>query len=44
MRDCDLDGIGKPEQLRGVGMPWSDIVRMAAVLAAAVGVHVVDPD
>ena len=42
MHECDLDGIGNPEQLRGVGMPWPDIVRSAAVLAAAAGVHVVD--
>jgi uncharacterized protein YjbI with pentapeptide repeats len=42
MYECDLDGIGNPEQLRGVGMPWPDIVRSAAVLAAAAGVHVVD--
>ena len=42
MHECDLDGIGNPEQLRGVGMPWPDIVRSAAVLAAAAGVQVVD--
>jgi uncharacterized protein YjbI with pentapeptide repeats len=42
MHECDLDGVGNPEQLRGVGMPWPDIVRSAAVLAAAAGVHVVD--
>lgn len=44
MRGCDLDGIGSPERLSGVGMPWPDIVRAAAVLAAAVGIHVVDSD
>ena len=42
MYECDLDGIGNPEQLRGVGMPWPDIVRSARVLAAAAGIHVVD--
>ena len=42
MYECDLDGIANPEQLRGVGMPWPDIVRSAAVLAAAAGVEVVD--
>jgi len=42
MHECDLDGIGNPEQLHGVGMPWPDIVRSAAVLAAAAGVEVVD--
>ncbi len=44
LRECNLDGIGNPEQLRGVGMPWPDILRSAAVLAAAAGVHVVDID
>jgi uncharacterized protein YjbI with pentapeptide repeats len=42
MHECDLAGIGNPEQLRGVGMPWPDIVRSAAVLAAAAGVRVID--
>lgn len=42
MHGCDLEGIGNPERLRGVGMPWADIVKAAAVLAAAAGVHVVD--
>jgi uncharacterized protein YjbI with pentapeptide repeats len=44
LHECNLDGIGNPEQLRGVGMPWPDVLRSAAVLAAAVGVHVVDTD
>ena len=44
MRDCELDGIGDPERLAGVAMPWVDIVRSAAVLAEGVGVHVLSED
>lgn len=44
MRGCHLEGIGDPERLRGVGMPWPDILRAAATLAAAAGVHVVAED
>jgi len=44
MRDCELNGVGNPEQLRGVAMPWQDIVRSAAVLALGVGVHVLDDE
>jgi uncharacterized protein YjbI with pentapeptide repeats len=44
MRDCELNGIGNPEQLRGVAMPWPDIVRSAAVLALGVGVRILDDD
>lgn len=42
MRDCELNGVGNPEQLRGVAMPWPDIVRSAAVLALGVGVRIQD--
>ena len=44
LHECNLDGVANPEQLRGVGMPWPDVLRSAAVLAAAVGVHVVDTE
>jgi hypothetical protein len=42
MHDCVLDEVRDPEQLRGVGMPWPDIVRAAASLATAVGISIVD--
>lgn len=42
MRDCDLSGAGNAERLRGVRMPWPDVVNAAAELAAAVGIEVVD--
>jgi len=44
MHACNLDGVGDPAGLRGVGMPWPDIVRSAASLATAAGVHVLDDD
>ena len=44
MRDCELNGVGNPEQLRGVAMPWPDIVRSAAVLASGVGVRILEDD
>jgi uncharacterized protein YjbI with pentapeptide repeats len=42
LRGCDLTAIGNPEQLRGVRMAWADVVEAAGVLAAAVGIQVVD--
>jgi uncharacterized protein YjbI with pentapeptide repeats len=44
MRDCDLSGIGNPEHLRGIAMPWPDIVRSAAVLAEGIGVRILDDE
>ena len=35
LRGCDLTAVGNPEQLRGVRMPWADVVEAAGVLAAA---------
>jgi uncharacterized protein YjbI with pentapeptide repeats len=39
MRGCDLSGARNPEQLRGIRMPWVDIIRAAGELAAAVGIE-----
>jgi hypothetical protein len=39
MRGCDLSGARNPEQLRGIRMPWVDIIRTAGELAAAVGIE-----
>ena len=44
MHDCALDGVGNPERLRGVAMPWSDIMRSAGVLAAGVGIKILGDD
>ena len=40
MRGCDLSSAHSPERLRGVRMPWSDVIRTAAELAS--GIEVVD--
>jgi len=42
MRGVDLAGAANPEFLRGVRMPWADVVNAAAELAAAVGIEIVD--
>jgi uncharacterized protein YjbI with pentapeptide repeats len=42
MRGVDLAGAGSPERLRGVRMPWADVVNAAAELAEAVGIEIVD--
>jgi uncharacterized protein YjbI with pentapeptide repeats len=44
LRGCTLDGIRGAERLRGVAMPWEDIVASAGTFAAALGVSVVDDD
>jgi uncharacterized protein YjbI with pentapeptide repeats len=38
MRRSELSGINGADRLRGVTMPWLDILRSAAVLADGVGV------
>ena len=42
MRGCDLTSVHSPEQLRGVRMPWADVIRSAGELAAAAGIEVID--
>jgi hypothetical protein len=42
LRGVDRAGAGDPECLRGVRMPWSDVVNAAAELAAALGIEIVD--
>jgi uncharacterized protein YjbI with pentapeptide repeats len=44
LRDCMLDGLTGLERLRGAAMPWADIVGNAALLAAALGIRVLDED
>jgi uncharacterized protein YjbI with pentapeptide repeats len=44
MRDCDLEGASDPAGLRGVGMPWPDIIRSAGALAIAAEVHILDDE
>ena len=42
MRGCRLAEVGNPECLRGVRMPWPDVVQAADVLALAVGIEIVE--
>lgn len=42
MRGCDLSGAINPEGLRGVRMPWPDVINAAGELAAAAGIEIVD--
>jgi uncharacterized protein YjbI with pentapeptide repeats len=42
LRGCDLAAVANPERLRGVRMPWPDVVQAADVLAAGVGVEIIE--
>jgi uncharacterized protein YjbI with pentapeptide repeats len=42
LRGCTLDGVAGIERLRGAAMPWADVVGHAGVLAAALGIRVLD--
>jgi uncharacterized protein YjbI with pentapeptide repeats len=42
LRGCDLLGLRGFEALRGVRMPWLDVVENAAGFAAALGIEVVE--
>jgi fluoroquinolone resistance protein len=42
LRGCDLTALGNAERLRGVRMPWADIAQSADVLAAGLGIEVVE--
>jgi uncharacterized protein YjbI with pentapeptide repeats len=42
LRGCTLDGLVGAERLRGVSMPWPDIVGFAGTMAAAIGIRALD--
>jgi hypothetical protein len=42
IRDCELDGLVGVERLAGTRMPLPDVLQLAALLAAAAGIEVVD--
>ena len=42
LRGCTLDGLAGVERLRGAAMPWADVVGNAALLAAALGIRVLE--
>jgi uncharacterized protein YjbI with pentapeptide repeats len=42
IRGCDLSGLRGAEALRGVRLPWNDVLENAPLFAAALGVEVID--
>jgi uncharacterized protein YjbI with pentapeptide repeats len=42
MRGCDLAGASDPERLRGVRMPWPDVIRSAREIAGAAGIGIIE--
>jgi uncharacterized protein YjbI with pentapeptide repeats len=42
LHGCTLDGLVGLERLRGAAMPWADVVGNAGLLAAALGIRVID--
>jgi uncharacterized protein YjbI with pentapeptide repeats len=44
LHGCTLVGLRGLEALRGAAMPWADVVGMAGVFAAALGIRVLDDD
>jgi uncharacterized protein YjbI with pentapeptide repeats len=42
IRGCELAGGVSLERLRGVRMPWDDVIRSAAEIAIAAGIEIVD--
>lgn len=42
LRGCNLEGLQGGEALRGVRMPWDDVVGSGPVFAAALGVEILD--
>jgi uncharacterized protein YjbI with pentapeptide repeats len=37
LRGCDITALGNAERLRGVRMPWANVIQAAGVFAQAVG-------
>ncbi|WP_411277555.1 pentapeptide repeat-containing protein [Gaiella sp.] len=42
LRGCDLGGLRGAEALRGVRMPWGDVIDNAGLFATALGIEIVD--
>jgi uncharacterized protein YjbI with pentapeptide repeats len=42
MRGTDVSGAANPERLKGIRMPWPDVLASAAVWAEAAGVEILD--
>jgi uncharacterized protein YjbI with pentapeptide repeats len=44
LRGCAVDGVRGADRLRGVAMPWDDIVASAGMFADALGIRVLDDE
>ena len=42
MRRCDLSGGTNIDRLRGVRMPWPDVINAAGDFASAVGIEIIE--
>jgi uncharacterized protein YjbI with pentapeptide repeats len=42
LRGCNLTGLRGGDALRGVRMPWNDVLENAALFAAVAGIEIVD--
>jgi uncharacterized protein YjbI with pentapeptide repeats len=42
LRGCDLAGLRGAEALRGIRMPWNDVLENAPLFAAVAGIEIVD--
>ena len=42
VRGCDLTGLRGVEALRGVRMPWGDVLENASLFATVLGIEIVD--
>ena len=42
LRGCDLTGLRGAEALRGVRMPWGDVLENAPLFATVLGIEVID--
>jgi uncharacterized protein YjbI with pentapeptide repeats len=42
MRGCDLTAVRGAEALRGVRMPWNDVIENAGLFAAVAGIEIVE--
>lgn len=42
VRGCDLEGLRGAEALRGVRMPWGDVIDNAGLFATTLGIEIID--
>jgi len=44
LRGCTIDRVRGAASLKGVAMPWSDVINSAGTLAGALGIRILDVD